>query len=84
MNLYAFVAFGYRFEATADLPRTGSTVLSKVQDDAIWTIGRSRSWTPDMHWYPANWFQGWIDEVSISDAALKPDNIRCAKVWRHE
>ena len=70
---------GYQQEATVALPRTGSTALSKVGNNAIWTIGRGRSWIPTMHWFPANWFQGWIDEVRISDTALDPNQFLFAE-----
>lgn len=61
---------GYRLEASTDLPSTGSTALGKLDDKAEWTVGRGRC-----DGRPMEWFQGWIDEVRISDAARGPAEL---------
>ena len=61
---------GYQLQATTALPATGSTALAKLDDQAEWSIGRGRKDSK-----PAEWFQGWIDEVRISVAALTPDEF---------
>ena len=58
---------GYRLQATVRLPETGSTALGNCSDEAEWSIGRGR-----VAGKPAEWFQGWIDEVRVSDVALDP------------
>jgi hypothetical protein len=57
---------GYRLRAVTDLnPHgAGSTALSCSSPDAEWSVGRGCG--------PSEWFQGWIDEVRISDIAREP------------
>ncbi len=59
---------GYRLQGQADLPTTGSTALSAGSGDAEWSIARGR----DSNGQPGEWFEGWIDEVRISNVALEP------------
>ncbi|HEV2970452.1 MAG TPA: LamG-like jellyroll fold domain-containing protein [Pirellulales bacterium] len=67
--LYADVldGAGYRLVAKTDLPATGATALGNGSDDAEWSVGRGK-----IAGHPGEWFQGWIDEVRISDIALDP------------
>jgi hypothetical protein len=58
---------GYLLRAAEDLPEQGSTALGKGEDGAEWSIGRG--WGGS---HPGETFQGLIDEVRISDAALSP------------
>jgi hypothetical protein len=53
--------------AKIDLPKTGSTALGNLSDEAEWSIGRGK-----VAGLPNEWFQGWIDEIRISDIALDP------------
>jgi hypothetical protein len=57
---------GYRLSATTDLKPDGprSTALACSGPDSEWSVGRGCG--------PSEWFRGWIDEVRISDIALKP------------
>jgi hypothetical protein len=57
---------GYRLSATTDLQpdSAGSTALACLTPESEWSVGRGCG--------PSEWFQGWIDEVRISDIALKP------------
>ena len=61
---------GYQLQASAELPRNGSTALGKSSDPSCreWALGRIRVQNRDVD----QWFQGWIDEVRISDVALRP------------
>ena len=61
---------GYLLQASTELPGDDATALGKGDDDAEWTIGRG--WR-DAHAH--NGFQGLIDEVRISDVALKPSEF---------
>jgi hypothetical protein len=71
-------ARGYELQAVAELPPglngTGpgfagtGTALGKCGDDCEWALGRGRT----ANWQTYGWFQGWLDEVRISDAALEP------------
>jgi ferric-dicitrate binding protein FerR (iron transport regulator) len=65
---------GYQLQATAALPETGFTALGKVGDDCSWSIGRGRP-----AGRPSEWFQGWIDEVRISDVARLPSEFLFAR-----
>ncbi len=58
---------GYLLRAATALPESGSTALGKGNDRCEWAIGRGRA-----DGGPREWFQGWIDEVRISDMALEP------------
>jgi hypothetical protein len=60
---------GYRLQAQTALPKTGSSALDRGTGDAEWSIGRGRN--PD-NGTPDEFFEGWIDEVRISDLALEP------------
>ena len=51
------------------LPKTGSTALACGSNDAEWSIGRGRDRRTG---WPGEYFEGWIDEVRISDMALEP------------
>jgi hypothetical protein len=70
--LYADVldGAGYRLVAKTDLPAAGSTALGNGSDDAEWSVGRGK-----VAGHPGEWFQGWIDEVRISDIALDPSEF---------
>ena len=57
------------------LPKTGSTALAKSEDLREWDIGRIRTQADTI----AQWFQGWIDEVRISDVALAPSEFLFAR-----
>ncbi len=77
---------GYELQAVAELPKApGSngtgTALGKCGDDCEWALGRGREAKP------CGWFQGWLDEVRISDAALEPTQFLFApkhQVEEHE
>ena len=58
---------GYQLQAMTALPADGSTALGKGNDECEWSIGRGKA-----AGIPAEWFQGWIDEVRVSDVALDP------------
>jgi hypothetical protein len=63
---------GYQIQASADLPKGGSTALGKSGPPSReWAVGRTRTPNHDV----AEWFQGWIDEVRISDVALRPEEF---------
>ncbi len=56
---------GYRLLATTKLDSNrGSTALGATNPNAEWSVGRGR-----VNNYTSEWFQGWIDEVRISDVA---------------
>jgi len=59
---------GYQLRASTELPKTDSTALGKSDDLREWDIGRIRTQADAIE----QWFQGWIDEVRISDVALQP------------
>jgi hypothetical protein len=64
---------GYVLQASAELPKTPGlngtgTALGKCSDDSEWALGRGR----EVNWEDSGWFQGWLDEVRISDTALEP------------
>jgi hypothetical protein len=61
---------GYQLRATRALPQSGSTALGKSTDTCSWSIGRGKRGRN-----PAEWFQGCIDEVRISDVALAPSRF---------
>ncbi len=61
---------GYQLCASTALPNDGDTALGKGDDAAEWTIGRGH-----VGKLPGEWFQGLIDEVRISDVALKPEEL---------
>ncbi len=46
----------------------GDTSLGSGGDAAEWSVGRGK----DEQAKPVAWFQGWIDEVRISDIARAP------------
>ena len=54
----------------SELPAQGSTALGKGEDNAEWSVGRGRDGIN-----PGEVFQGLIDEVRISDVALKPSDF---------
>ena len=56
------------------LPEDGGTALSKGGDGAEWSVGRGKSKN-----HVAEIFQGWIDEVRISDIARTPEDFLFAK-----
>ena len=62
---------GYQLRGITKLNRSrGTTALGATNPNAIWTVGRggaSRS--------ASEWFQGWIDEVRISDVAREPGEL---------
>ena len=60
---------GYRLQAQTALPKTGSTALGCGRNDAEWSIGRGRDQATGG---PGEYFEGWIDEVRISDVAREP------------
>ena len=64
---------GYQLQASTELPSTGSTALGKSSDPSCreWALGRIRAQNRDVY----QWFQGWIDEVRISDVALSPQDF---------
>ena len=53
-----------------ELPSQGSTALGKGEDDAEWSVGRGHSGI-----HPGEVFHGLIDEVRVSDVALKPSDF---------
>jgi hypothetical protein len=57
---------GYLLCGTTNLKQkgAGSTALGCANADAEWSVGRGCG--------PSEWFQGWIDEVRISDIAREP------------
>jgi len=61
---------GYVLQARTELPPTGSTAMGKTRDDYPWVVGRAF-----FHGHAVDWFQGWIDEVRICDAALAPEQF---------
>ncbi len=61
---------GYQLRAAQELPAQGSTALGKGEDNAEWSVGRGRDGIN-----PGEVFQGLIDEVRISDVALKPSDF---------
>jgi hypothetical protein len=61
---------GYQLRAETSLPEDGGTALSKGGDGAEWSVGRGKSKN-----HVAEVFQGWIDEVRISDVARAPDEL---------
>jgi hypothetical protein len=74
---------GYGLRSIAGLPKTGSTALARSvwrADDPerrhrhIWSVGRG-CYDGEV----CRWFQGWIDEVRISDEALAPAELLFAK-----
>ena len=60
---------GYRLQAETALPKTGSTALACGSSDAEWSVGRGRD---RVLGGPGEFFDGWIDEVRISDVAREP------------
>ena len=60
---------GYRLQAQTALPKTGSLALDRGTGDAEWSIARGRN---PVNGTPGEFFEGWIDEVRISDMALEP------------
>jgi hypothetical protein len=62
---------GYQLQATSALAATGNTALGVGDDEAEWSIGRGKSRSGQ----PTAWFQGSIDEVRISDGALRPSEF---------
>ncbi len=62
---------GYRLQAQTALPKTGSTALSCGSSDAEWSIGRGC----DQAGWAGEHFDGWIDEVRISDIAREPSGF---------
>ena len=64
---------GYQLQASTELPKSGSTALGKTSDPNCreWALGRIRVQNRDVY----SWFQGWIDEVRISNVALSPENF---------
>lgn len=64
---------GYLLRASTELSSQGSTALGKGDDDAEWSIGRGRITYAKGGIKIGEAFQGLIDEVRISDAAL---NVR--------
>ena len=71
LRLYADVndGQGYRLQAETALPTTGSTALACGSSDGEWSIGRGRD---RVLGGPGQFFNGWIDEVRISDIARDP------------
>jgi hypothetical protein len=63
---------GYQLRAETALPNTGNTALGCGRNDPEWSIGRGRD---DKTGRPGEFFQGWIDEVRISDVARKPAEL---------
>jgi hypothetical protein len=62
---------GYQLLATTKLnPDRGSTALATTNPNAEWSVGRGR-----VNNYTSEWFQGWIDEVRISDVAREPGDL---------
>ena len=61
---------GYVQRAAKRLPSQGPTALGKGEDDAEWSVGRGRKGN-----HPGEIFHGLIDEVRISDVALKPSEF---------
>ena len=61
---------GYQLHASAALPVTGSTALGKGNDACQWAIGRGKA-----AGYPAECYEGCIDEVRISDVARSPEEL---------
>ncbi len=61
---------GYELHAATALPASGSTAMSEAGKDDTWSIGCGRKGAT-----PTEWFQGWIDEVRISDVALTPSEF---------
>jgi hypothetical protein len=62
---------GFQLQATTPLPTTGSTSLGVGSESSEWSIGRGRA----SNGSPGAWFQGWIDEVRISDVARQPSDF---------
>jgi ferric-dicitrate binding protein FerR (iron transport regulator) len=65
---------GYKLRAETQLPDDDGTALSKGGDGAEWSLGRGK-----VRNHVAENFQGWIDEVRISDIARKPGSFLFAK-----
>jgi hypothetical protein len=63
---------GYRLQAETALPKTGSTALGIGISDAEWSVGRGRD---RVLGGPGEYFNGWIDEVRISDIARGPSEF---------
>ncbi len=61
---------GYRLRAATALPEEGGTALGKGSEDCAWSIGRGI-----VNGFAGEWFQGFIDEVRVSDAALAPEEF---------
>jgi hypothetical protein len=62
---------GYQLRATTKLnSKRGSTALGATNPKAEWSVGRGRA-----NRFTCEWFQGWIDEVRISDIARDPDTF---------
>jgi hypothetical protein len=72
---------GYQLLATTKLnPQRGSTALGATNPNAEWSVGRGR-----VNDYTSDWFQGWIDEVRISDVAREPgDFLFAAKAQENQ
>ncbi len=65
---------GYQLLAAKQLPSDGLTAMSKGSDGAEWSLGRGK-----VRNHVAENFQGWIDEVRISDIARDPDGFLFSK-----
>jgi len=72
---------GYQQRAECELPATGSTAMGKGQDNAEWSIGRAGNMGDSSTWLR---FQGWIDEVRISDVARGPADFLFAPKGKME
>ena len=76
LKLYvdALDGHGYQLRAATSLPEDGLTALSKGSDGAEWSLGRGK-----VRNHVADNFQGWIDEVRISDIAREPAGFLFSK-----
>ena len=63
---------GYRLQAQTTLPKTGSTALGCGANAPEWSIGRG--WNSKTC-RTGEYFEGWIDEVRISDVAREPSEF---------
>jgi hypothetical protein len=62
---------GYQLRATTALdPKKHGSAMGGTGPNAEWSVGRGR-----VNSFPSEWFQGWIDEVRISDVARKPEEF---------